>query len=233
MKNTVFTGKNMKNKIIFNHQPTSEKVLEEIREKIPSFIEEKRLKHTFFVEKEAIAIAKAVFLVYNISDKYLNDIRAAALLHDMTKQLDLNTQLALCDMHGIDKGENPSEAILHGKTAAHMAKKLFGINDFVFSAIFNHTTGCADMGIMDKIIFLADYTEESRNHDHCVKTREFLHGSLDKNKDDILEIIDRSILMSIDSTLSFLISSGKDIDLQTVKARNYLLYCQNRLKTKA
>ena len=77
--------------------------------------------------------------MYNISDRYLNDIKAAALLHDMTKQMDLNIQLALCDMHGIDKGENPSEAILHGKTAAHMAKKIFDINDFVFSVFFSYS----------------------------------------------------------------------------------------------
>ena len=215
----------MKNEIIFTHEPTSDEILDEIRERIPSFIEGKRLNHTFFVEKEAITIAKSVFLVYNISDRYLNDIRAAALLHDMTKQMDLKIQLALCDMHTIDKGENPSEAILHGKTAAHMAKKLFEINDFVFSAIYNHTTGCPEMGIMDKIIFLADYTEESRSHEHCVKAREFLHSSLDKNSENVLEIIDRSALMSIDNTLSFLINSGKDIDVQTVKTRNYLLSC--------
>lgn len=223
----------MKKQIIFTHEPTSDKILDEIKERIPSFIEGKRLNHTFFVEKEAIAIAKIVFMVYNISDRYLNDIKAAALLHDMTKQMDLKSQLALCDMHGIDKGENPSEAILHGKTAAHMAKKLFGINDFVFSAIYNHTTGCPNMGIMDKIIFLADYTEESRSHEHCVKTREFLHTFLDEKCENVLEIIDRSALMSIDNTLLFLINSEKDIDVQTVKTRNFLLKCIDRKSTEA
>lgn len=213
----------MKKEFIFTHNPTSDDVVEEIRQKLPSFIDGKRLNHTFFVEKEAITIAKAFFLVYNISDKYLNDIRAAALLHDLTKQMDLEKQLEMCEKYGIDKGVNPSGAILHGKTAAFLAKDLFGINDTVFSAIFCHTTGKENMSIFDKIIFLADYTEESRTAKSCVNTRAFLHSSMDGDCKKIAYIIDRAIVMSIDGTLSHLIETGKDIDIQTVLARNSIL----------
>ncbi len=222
-KNTVFTVNIMKKEIFFNHRATSDSVLDEIRDRISGFIDEKRLNHTFFVEKEAITIAKSVFSVYNISDGYLNDISAAALLHDMTKKMDIKIQLALCNMHGIEAGTNPSNAILHGKTAAHMARQLFGINDFVFSAIFNHTTGCENMGLFDKIIFIADYTEESRIHEHCVKTRDFLHGFIEAHPEKAAEALDRAVLMSIDGTLSHLIETKRDIDIQTVLARNFIL----------
>lgn len=213
----------MKKEFIFTHNPTPDDVVEQIRRKIPSFIDGKRLNHTFFVEKEAITIAKAFFLVYNISDKYLNDIRASALLHDMTKQMNLESQLEMCDKYGIDPGENPSGAILHGKTAAFMARSLFGINDKVFSAIFCHTTGKEDMSIFDKIVFLADYTEESRKVESCINTRTFLHSSIETDIENIAEIVDKAIVMSIDSTLSYLIETGKDIDVQTVLARNSIL----------
>ncbi len=213
----------MKKEFIFTHNPTSDEVLGQIRQKISSFIDGKRLNHTFFVEKEAITIAKAFFLVYNISDKYLNDIKAAALLHDMTKQMDLESQLELCEKYGIDAGKNPSGAILHGKTAAFMAKEIFCINDTVFSAVLCHTTGKENMSIFDKIVFLADYTEESRTTENCVNTRNFLHSSIEKEVENIAYIIDRAIVMSIDGTLSYLIEAGKDIDVQTVLARNSIL----------
>ena len=213
----------MKKEFVFTHEPTSDDILNEITERIPDFIEGKRLNHTFFVEKEAITIAKSIFSVYNISDRYLNDIRAAALLHDMTKQMDMNIQLALCDMHGIDKGNNPSNAILHGKTAAHMARRIFGINDFVFSAIYNHTTGCENMSLFDKIIFIADYTEESRTYEHCINTRKLLHEGIDCGGPEIISALDRAVLMSLDGTLISLVERNLPIDIQTVSARNFIL----------
>ena len=213
----------MKKEFNFAHEPVSDKILSEIRDRIPSFIEGKRLNHTFFVEKEAITIAKSIFSVYNISDRYLNDIRAAALLHDITKQMDLTKQLELCTIHGIDAGDNPSSAILHGKTGAHMAKEIFGINDFVFSAVYNHTTGCENMGLFDKIIFIADYTEQSRTHTHCIITRDFLHNGIRECKEDVMTVLDKAILMSLDGTLAHLLERGAPIDIQTILARNSIL----------
>ena len=218
----------MKKEFSFTHIPTSDLLLEEIRQKIPEFISGNRLKHTFFVEKEAITIAKSIFSVYNISDRYLNDIKAAALLHDITKHMDIEAQLSMCGMYGINAGDNPSAAILHGKTAAHMARQMFGINDFVFSAVFNHTTGCENMKLFDKIIFIADYTEESRTHTHCLNTRKFLHDGIKDCSTDIIMVLDKAILMSLDGTLSHLIDKNIAIDVQTVLARNCIL---NQLDT--
>ena len=217
----------MKKEYIFKHTPTSDELVDKIRKDIPNFISGKRLNHTFFVEKEAITIAQVFFLVYNISVEYLNDIRAAALLHDMTKQMDMEKQLDLCREFGIDADSYISDAIIHGKTAAFLARKLYGINDVVFSAIYSHTTGNDCMNIFDKIIFLADYTEESRTHEHCITTRTFLHNGLLNKDDDVSVTINKAILLSIDGTLSHLIGTGKEIDIQTVRTRNFILNSLN------
>lgn len=219
----------MQNARNFTHTPTSDELLSQIRKKIPSFLSGKRLNHTFFVEKEANTIAESVFLVYNISDRYLNDVSAAALLHDITKQISLSEQLTLCEKYAIAPGGNPSNAILHGKTAAHLARELFGINDVVFSAVYKHTTGSENMNIIDKIIFLADYIEPSRTHEHCIKTGEFFRKSLSCGTDPE-NALDTACVMSIDGTLSHLISSGEFIDVQTVLARNYLLKGLNNVQ---
>ena len=221
----MFSEVNMNTSVnIFTHNPVSDDELCVIRSRLPDFLSGKRLEHTFFVEKEAITIAESIFLVYNVSDVYKNDIKAAALLHDITKKLSLDEQLALCKEFGIDAGSSPSNAILHGKTAAYLAKKTFGINDFVFSAIYSHTTGKENMNVIDKIIFLADYIEESRTHIHCINTRNFFYDSIKEHGVAYSgKALDDAIVMSIDGTVRHLLEQGSIIDINTILARNYLI----------
>lgn len=206
--------------------PASDSLTERIRARLPEFIGEKRLNHTFFVEKEAIALAESLDMVYNISDTQKNDLRAAALLHDITKEMPLEKQLELCGKYGIDAGKYPSCAVLHGRTAAFLGRELFGtcINDLIFSAVFNHTTGKEAMSVFDKILFLADYIEPSRTHDSCKKLRAFYYESLQKRGGKAAgEILDEACLACLDDTLSYLLAKGNIIDLETVKARNSFL----------
>ena len=208
----------------YTHCPCSEALLDTIRARLPEFLGEKRLNHTFFVEKESLALAESVFLVYNIANVYTRDLRAAALLHDLTKEMPLDKQLALCERFGIECGNFPSAAVLHGHTAAYLARELFGISEPVFSAVYYHTTGKANMNVFEKIIFLADYIEPSRRHEHCQKTRAFFYGELARRgAKDSAAVLDQAILMSLDGTLSHLLDKGCVIDLQTVEARNYLI----------
>ena len=212
----------------FNHIPTDSALIEKIRGELSNYLDEKRLNHTFFVEKEAITIAESVFLVYNIENVYINDVRAAALLHDITKKFSIEKQLELCKKYDIFPGNFPSCALLHGKTAAFLARELFGINDIVFSAVNNHTTGKENMNIFDKIIFLADYIEPSRKYEHCKQTRSFFYDRLSTlGVSSASQVLDESIVMSMDGTIKNLIEQGLTIDLLTVSARNYLIHSMN------
>lgn len=209
---------------IFNHIPTSKETLEEIRKALPSYIAEKRLIHTLSVEREALKLSKILFEYLGISKEYFSDISAAALLHDITKYYPLERQLEICKENGIDvdKESMSNSAVLHSRTGAYIARQEFGINDTVFSAIFCHTTGKEDMNIIDKIIFIADYIEETRTHSSCLEAREFFYSSVKDGK-DILKTLDMTILMSLDATLSYLERTNSHIDSQTIKARNFLL----------
>ena len=210
---------------VFNHTPTEPEVIEKILGELSNYLDEKRLNHTFFVEKEAQSIAESVFLVYNIKDIYINDLKAAALLHDLTKKFSLEKQLELCEKYNIFPGNFPSCALLHGKTAAFLARELFGINDIVFSAVYNHTTGKENMNIFDKIIFLADYIEPSRKYEHCKQTRSFFYSLLSSNGvSAAAKALDEAVVMSMDGTIKNLVEQGMTIDLQTVTARNYLIH---------
>ena len=208
----------------FTENPATPEQIMRIRKRLPSFIGEKRLNHTFFVEKEVIALAESLEMVYNITDAQKNDLRAAALVHDITKEQPLEKQLALCEKYGIDPGSYPSCAVLHGRTAACLARELFGTDDLVFSAVNCHTTGKEAMSVFDKILFLADYIEPSRTHDSCKKVRAFYYESLQKRGHAAAgAILDEACLSCLDETLSYLLAKGNIIDLETVKERNSFL----------
>lgn len=208
---------------IFNHVPTTGETLEKIQRLLPSFIDGKRLSHTFSVEKEALTLCDIFFPELGIDKKYKNDISAAALLHDITKYLSNDEHKEILKNNGeCYSSDDLSEGVLHAFTGAYKAREFFGINDFVFSAIYFHTTGKENMNIFDKIIFIADYIEETRTHAQCIKAREYFYSNIEKAGDK-MEILDRTILMSLQSTLNFLESKGLKVNPLTNKARIFLL----------
>lgn len=208
----------------YTHIPTNAEVLGKIRFSIPSYISGKRLIHTYSVEKKALELAKIFFPILGIDEKYYSDISASALLHDMTKYLSLEEHKKIYEEYGIEAGisDLKNTAVLHSRTGAYAAKRDFDVNDTVFSAIYCHTTGKENMNIFDKIIFIADFIEETRTHESCVFARNFFHQNIIKN-DDKIKTLDMTIIMSLDSTLSYLLKQGEVIDLETIKARNFLL----------
>ena len=99
--------------------------------------------------------------------------------------------------------------MLHGKTAAAIARNEYGAPEDVCAAIACHTTGKAGMQILDKILYLADYIEETRDFPGVDKARELAAAD-----------IDRALLYCYDQTLTELITRGKLIHSDTVGAYN-------------
>lgn len=197
--------------------------LEKIRQSIPSFMSEKRLNHTLSVEKETLSIAKYVFPALGIPESHKIHLQAAALLHDITKEKSNTEQLELCKKYKIELSEQISYPVLHGKTGAYLAKDLFTVNEIVFSAIFNHTTGHEDMDVFEKIIFLADYIEPTRTAQSCINVRNFFYYTLEKMGCEYAPfILDEAVRQALGETLNYLTSKGLAIDLQTVKAYEFL-----------
>lgn len=208
---------------IFTHQPTSEELLENIKSNIPKYVFGKRLLHTLSVEKEALNIANLLFDELSIDKKYLSDISAAALLHDITKQRDTLKQKEMCKKYSLQENflSCCDNAVLHARTGAYFAREMFGINDIVFGAIYNHTTGKANMNIFEKIIFIADYIEPTRTQEPCVKARNYFYENIPC--ENISLLLDKTILQSLNSTVFFLLETEKAIDVETINARNFIL----------
>ncbi|WP_298030137.1 bis(5'-nucleosyl)-tetraphosphatase (symmetrical) YqeK [uncultured Dysosmobacter sp.] len=180
--------------------------LSQLRPVALSYLKHQRIPHVLGAEQEAIRLA----------ERYGADVekaRRAALLHDCTKKLDMDQQLALCKQYGIqlDELERQALKLLHAKTGAAIARDVFGMDAEICEAIRWHTTGRADMTKLEKIIYLADYIEPSRDFPGVDKLREVCYEDLDKG-----------LLMGLEMTIEEMTGMGNPVHRATVEARDWL-----------
>ena len=146
-----------------------------LREKAYVYLDEKRIGHVAGCESEAVMLAKHWGEDPEIA-------ATAGILHDITKKLDAEDQLNLCRKYGIicDNAERSNPKLLHAKTGAARARDLFGISDAIYEAIRWHTTGKPDMTLLEKIIYLADFIEPTRDFPGVEALRELAYEDLNQ-----------------------------------------------------
>ena len=102
----------------------------------------------------------------------------AGALHDCAKELPLEKQLELAKEYSGDLFTE--KKLLHSPAGATFAKEDFGIEDKeILDAICYHTTGRGDMNTLEKIVYLADKIEPSRNYTDLTPIREAAEKDLD------------------------------------------------------
>ena len=180
---------------------------EELRPIALSYLKPKRMPHVLGTEQEAVRLA----------ERYGADVtkaRIAALLHDCTKKLDMDEQLALCKKYHIplDELEQKALKLLHSKTGAAIARDVFAVDDDVYNAIMYHTTGKPDMTLLEKIIYLADYIEPTRDFPGVETLRRTVY-----------EDLDRGLLMGLTMTIDEMEEMGNPVHYMTRDARDYLM----------
>ena len=80
----------------------------------------------------------------------------------------------------------------------------FGVPDAVYEAIRWHTTGKPDMALLEKIIYLADYIEPTRDFPGVDRLRSLAY-------DDI----DRAMLLGLEMSLAEIRSRGQEPYIDT------------------
>lgn len=132
--------------------------VDKLQNKMKKTLEPKRYEHTLGVAYTAANLA----FVYDVDSK---KAIVAGLLHDCAKCLSHQKRITVCKKNSIDVSnvelENP--VLLHAKVGAFYAKNKYGVDDeTIIDSILYHTTGRPDMGILEKIIYVADYIEPHR-----------------------------------------------------------------------
>ncbi|AQY51207.1 hypothetical protein PWEIH_11920 [Listeria weihenstephanensis FSL R9-0317] len=183
-----------------------EEILEAVKEAMP----EKRFIHTLGVEKTALELADH----YKIDR---NKVSLAALLHDYAKYMDKEAMMAVMVEQKMDpKLFTYNQELWHAPVGAFFAKTKFDVDDEdVLQAISCHTTGNAAMTTLDKILYLADYTEPNRSFPGVYKARRLSFDSLDK-----------AMLFALANTITFLITKRQPIFPDTFDAYNYFARLQ-------
>ncbi|MGM9928601.1 MAG: bis(5'-nucleosyl)-tetraphosphatase (symmetrical) YqeK [Bacillus sp. (in: firmicutes)] len=168
---------------------------------------ESRYVHTIGVMESAISLA----------ERYGADVKkaeTAAIFHDYAKYRPKEEMKRI-----IEEQRMPEELLSfhsemwHAPVGAYLVEKEVGITDEeVLSAITYHTSGRADMTLLEKIVFLADYIEPGRNFPGVDEVRALAEKDLDV-----------AVVQAMRNTITFLLKKNTRIYPDTFYAYNDLV----------
>lgn len=180
--------------------------MEELEQVAVAFLKPNRVAHVLGCRDTAVALAQR----WGADE---TDAARAALLHDVTKALDVNGQLTLPGEYGmiLDEFSRKYPKTLHALTGSLVAQHVFGEKPAVVQAIRHHTTGKADMTLLEKIIYVADYMEPNRSFPGVAKLRRLA-----------FEDLDAALHLGLTMTLEMLLKQGSEVSPESREALAWL-----------
>ena len=181
--------------------------MKKIKKYLKKHLTKERYQHTLGVAHTAVAMA----MRYNpdtSNAEFIKRAETAGLLHDCAKCMDNDKKIKICEKNNIPCSdfEISHPYLLHGKVGAYIAQNKFDILDEdSLQAITWHTTGRPEMSLLEKIIFIADYIEPSRNP----------IPELDVIRQLAFVDIDKAMEKILSNTLKFLEKKGNPMDKMT------------------
>ena len=180
--------------------------MEQLEAVVVSLLNPNRVAHVLGCRDTAAELAQ----IWGVDAE---DAARAGLLHDITKALDGTLQLTLCREYGtiLDAFSQKYPKTLHALTGSLVAERIFGENPAVVAAIASHTTGKADMNMLEKIIYVADYMEPNRNFPGVEDLRHLAHTDMDG-----------ALRYGLEMTLEHLKNQGAEVSPASRDALAYL-----------
>ena len=159
----------------------------EIQKKVQRLLSRKRYKHTLGVCHTAESLARQ----YGCSIK---KAEIAALLHDIARDFSRE------EMQHVILQDDPNAhfsdqmliepVLLHARAGAAVARNQFGIDDSeILRSIALHTTGGPEMGLLERIVFVADFIEPGRSMRGVKEARKLAWENLDTAMLHILKLV--------------------------------------------
>ena len=190
-----YVGQNLK------HLP-----MEKLEPIVMDLLNPNRVRHVLGCRDTAVALAKKWG-----ADPV--DAGRAGLLHDITKALDGTLQLTLCQAYGkiLDDFSRKYPKTLHALTGSLVARRIFGENEAVASAIASHTTGKENMNLLETIIYVADYMEPNRDFPGVEELRALAFSD-----------IRRALKLGLEMTVAHLKEQGCEMSPASKRALDFL-----------
>ena len=180
--------------------------MEELERVVISLLKPNRVAHVLGCRDTAVELAR-----HWGADE--TDAARAGILHDITKAIDGPLQLTLCEAYGkiLSEFSRKYPKTLHALTGSLVAERIFGENEAVVSAIESHTTGKANMNLLEKIIYMADYIEPNRTIPGVEELRKLAFTDLDA-----------AMRAGLNMTLEHLARQGAEVSPESRGALNWL-----------
>lgn len=139
------------------------KSFEEVYEDIKRELSEERFHHSVCVMERCIEYAK-------IHGEDIEKAKLVGIAHDIAKEIPKESRIKIAEEHGVklDAFEKENLSLIHAKLGAKICKEKFGFSDDMCEAIASHTTAKPNMTKLQKILYLADYSEASRNFQEAI-----------------------------------------------------------------
>lgn len=187
----------------------------EIENDVKSVLSEYRYIHSLGVAKKAVELAK----IYGVEEETAKKVGIA---HDIAKEMSNEEMIEYAKANNIeiDEIETVKPSLLHGKIGADIAAKKFGFTEDMVNAIKWHTTGRENMSMLEKIIYVADKTEENR------KGTRF---NLEKSRELSTQNIDETLIFLMNEFITYNVKNEWLIHPETIKARNDLLLNEGKI----
>jgi predicted HD superfamily hydrolase involved in NAD metabolism len=180
---------------------------EALIEAVSAQMPDKRWKHTLGVMESSVKLA----------ERYGADparAETAAILHDVAKYWPVERMRDIIVQNGLSQELlNHDKQLWHAEVGAFVAEQDYGITDSeVLDAIRYHTSGREGMGLLEKVVCLADYIEPGRDFPGVDQIRKLAKVSLEDG-----------LVAGFDSTISLLLEKRRIVFPLTVLARNDLV----------
>ena len=174
-----------------------------VMEKLKAALKPERYEHSVGVMETAVTLAAR----FGADEE---KAKIAGILHDCAKNIAPEESYRLCGVYGLtlDAVTQRSYKMVHQYLGAELAREAYGVTDVeILDAIRCHTTGKADMTQLDKVLYLADFTEPNRDKEPFAgldTLRELCETDIDEAmcfalKISIKSIADRGLLMHLDT----------------------------------
>ena len=186
-----------------------EELLKNIIDDLKKNLSNERYLHSISTMQKAKELAKE----YDIDEL---TVMLTSVAHDIAKEMTNEEYLLYAKENNIelDEIDKMEIRILHGKIGAHIVGKKYGFTQEMQEAICYHTTGRENMTLLDKIVFLADKSENRRESEDAEKLRKIIKK----------EGLDNAILWDIDYyTIPRMIKKQKMIHPNSIYARNDII----------
>lgn len=183
---------------------------EKIIEYIKANLKEGRFDHSLRVRDTAIRLAE-------IYKEDIEKAKIASLIHDCAKHVKDKDMINICERHGynIDEVSKKMPNILHGHAGSYIAHDMMEVDDRdILNAIAYHTTGRKDMSTLEKIIYLADYIEPSRDFPVVEEIRKVAYE----------EDLDKALILAFNKSIKYIVDRNQLLHKDTIEARNFMLY---------